>query len=259
MPHIANNKSPKRPGPYNRKMLLALLAGLFLALLSLSGALALRMPPERFQRVIPLLVALAAGALIGGALFHLLPETVHELGEGPLAYGLLAGAFVLFFALEQFLHWHHCHRAPLKHEPVGYMLLGAGAIHSLLDGLALGAAFAISPELGLLATALIAAHEIPQAVGDLGALVHSGWTPRRALLWNFISALPFLPGAGLAFALSAEINPAFLLPLAAGGFLYIGASDLLPQLRPGERARFSEFGAFLFGLGLLFLLALVPH
>lgn len=241
-------------------MILPLLASVCLALLSLLGGLALRLPPESFRRIISPLVALSAGALLGGALFHLVPEMVEELGNESLTFGLLALAFVAFFTLEQFLHWHHCHRSPLEHEPVGYMLLLAGALHALLDGLAIGAAWAISTELGLLATLLVATHEIPQSLGDWGALVHSGWKPRRALLWNFISALPFIPGTLLAYLLAGEINPALLLPLAAGGFLYIGASDLLPQIRSEEGGgRIWNFLLFLSGLGLLFLLSLLPH
>jgi zinc and cadmium transporter len=206
------------------------------------------------------LVALAAGTLLGGAFFHLLPEMVEELGSGRKVFLLLALSFLFFFVLEQFLHWHHCHQSPLEHKPVGYMLLLANAVHNLLDGLLLGAIFLIDINLGLIAFLVIAAHEVPQELGDFGALVHSGWEAKKALLWNFISSLPFLLGGLGSFLLADFINPAWLLPLAAGSFLYIGAADLLPELRSVKlKDQLTQFFFLLLGISLLFLLSFLPH
>lgn len=237
-------------------LLLVLLLCFLLALLSLVGGIALWISPEKFSRAVLPLVALSAGALLGGAFFHLLPEAEETLGNN--LWLVLALAFLLFFVLEQFLHWHHCHHSPKEHSPVGHMLLVANGIHSLLDGLAVAAAVLVDPALGLLAFALIAAHEIPQSLGDFGALVHSGWAPRRALIWNFVSSLPFVLGGALLFAL--PVDPAWILPIAAGGFLYIGASDLLPQLRAASpRQQAMEFLFLVLGFAILFALSLVPH
>ena len=129
-------------------MALLILVGIIFSLVSLLGAGFLLLSKEQFKKIIPLLVATAAGALLGGAFFHLIPETVSEIGNTKWAWAAIAASFLFFFALEQFLHWHHCHK--LEHQPVGYMLLGAGALHSLIDGLALGAVFIVSPKLSLL-------------------------------------------------------------------------------------------------------------
>jgi zinc and cadmium transporter len=237
-------------------MSLLLAVSLGLVLLSFLGAFALLMPERLFGAIIPPLVALAAGALLGGALFHLLPEMIEELGDAPEIWGYLALSFLIFFILEQFLHWHHCHRSPLQHEPVGYMLLLAGGVHAFLDGLILGAAFALSPSLGLLTALLIATHEVPQALGDFGALVHSGFSPKRALLLNALSATPLILGSLLTWQLSESLNPALLLPLAAGGFLYVAASDLIPSLHSGDlRKQLLNFSFLIFGMGILFVLS----
>lgn len=230
-----------------------LLAGILFSAVSLLGALVLLLPQKRFQQIVPLLVALAAGALLGGAFFHLLPESVAEAGSGQRTWLLLAGSFLFFFVLEQFLHWHHCHRAPLEHGPVGYNLLLSGGAHSLLEGIAIGSLLQTQEEIGLVALLLVLAHEVPQSLGDFGALVGSGWKPSRALFWNWVSALAFLPGALLGATLLGEAS--WMIPLVAGSFLYVGAADLLPQLRSHDRRE--QIGQFLFlllGLAALFFL-----
>ena len=226
-----------------------ILWGLLFSAVSLLGALVLLLPPKLFRRTVPLLVALAAGALLGGAFFHLLPESAETANP----WLLVAGGFLFFFVLEQFLHWHHCHRSPLQHEPVGYSLLVAGGAHSLLEGVAIGALLAGKEEIGLLALLVVLAHEVPQAFGDFGALVHSGWTPRRALFWNWLSALMFLPGALLGSLLLGDAT--WMIPLVAGSFLYVGAADLLPQLRStNKKEQLGQFAFLIIGMMILFLL-----
>jgi zinc and cadmium transporter len=224
--------------------------------ISLVGSVTLVLSEAALKRLLLPLVALAAGSLLGGALFHLLPEAVGEVGNGLEVYVAVAAGLVVFFLLEQFLHWHHCHQPVSRHRPVGYLILLADGVHNLVGGLAVGGAFVADLELGLVAWLVAAAHEVPQELGDFGILVHSGWSQRAALLFNLLSGLTFLIGALIAYALSGPLDVALLLPFAAGNFLYIAVSDLLPQLRSealGEEL--FQFGAFTAGLALLGALA----
>lgn len=233
-------------------------AGLVMAGIALVGSLTLMLSEAALQRLLLPLVALAAGALLGGALFHLLPESVDELGNGLAVYVVLAAGMVVFFFLEQFLHWHHCHQPVARHKPVGYLILLADGLHNLIGGLAVGTAFVVDVELGLVAWLVAAAHEVPQELGDFGILVHSGWSRRAALIFNVASGLTFLLGALTAYALSGTLDVAWLLPFAAGNFIYIGASDLLPQLRSEAlRQELVQFAAFCAGLLALGLIAAV--
>lgn len=199
---------------------------------------------------------LAAGTLIGGALFHLMPEGLAAVGLLNGAAWILAG-FGTFLALEQFLHWHHGHRAdPACRKPVTYLILLGDALHNLIGGLAIGSAFIADPRIGMTAWLAAAAHEVPQELGDFGVLVHGGWRRRDALIWNFASGMSFLVGALLAYAMSFHIDVTPFLLFGAGNFIYIGASDLVPEIKshPSLKRALMHFGSFSFGA--LFLLAL---
>jgi zinc and cadmium transporter len=232
--------------------------GLAMSAIALVGSVTLVLPERAFKRLVLPLVALAAGSLLGGTFFHLLPESVDELGNGLDLYAGVAGGFLTFFVLEQFLHWHHCHQPAPKHKPVGYLILLADGLHNLLGGLAVGGAFVIDTELGIVTWAVAAAHEVPQELGDFGILVNSGWSRRSALAFNVVSALTFPLGGVIAYGVSGSVDVAWILPFAAGNFLYIGATDLIPQLRARElEDQLVQFAAFLIGLAILLTIALV--
>jgi zinc and cadmium transporter len=161
----------------------------------------------------------------------------------------------VFFALEQYLHWHHCHRAVGEHRPLGYLILVADALHNVLGGLAVAAAFLESTHLGVVTWLAAAAHEVPQELGDFGILVHSGWSRWSALAFNLLSASTFLVGGLVAYALSGTIDVSVLVPFAAGNFVYIAAADLLPELRTGAGTRVPISTSAAFALGLAALLA----
>ena len=229
-------------------------AGLGMSALALVGTVTVLLPPPTLERVLLPIVGLAAGSLLGGAFFHMLPESVDALGNGLGIYLALVAGFLVFFVLEQFLHWHHCHRARhTEHRPLGYLILLADGLHNLIGGLAVGGAFVVDIRVGVVTWLVAAAHEVPQELGDFGVLVHSGWQRRSALMWNFASALTFLVGALIAYALADHIEVAYLLPFAAGNFIYIAAADLLPEITSETRTRdkLETSASFMLGLSIL--------
>jgi zinc and cadmium transporter len=233
------------------------IGGVAMSVLALSGSLTLLLPERSFERVVPPLVALAAGTLIGGALLHMLPEAVAAMGNELEVYLWLVGGFLSFFVLEQFLHWHHCHRATHEHGPLGWLILVADGVHNFVGGLAVAGAFLVDIRVGLVTWIAAAAHEIPQELGDFGILIHAGWSRTRALLFNFASALTFLVGGWVAYVLAGRFEVTWLLPFAAGNFLYIAAADLIPELTgyPEAARKALLSGMFVLGLGLLVVVA----
>jgi zinc and cadmium transporter len=233
-------------------------ATLLMSLIAWIGLLALMLRESSLERSLPVLVAFAAGSLIGGAFLHLIPEAVAHRGAELSLFVWLLGGFVAFFLLEQFLHWSHHHAGvpPPRAQPVTYLILAADGLHNFLGGLAIGGSFLISPEVGMLTWVAAAAHEIPQELGDFAILVHGGWRKASALTANFVSALTIVPGGVLAWFLGREIDVVFLLPFAAGNFIYIAASDLIPEIKHSRTGRegLLHFVAFVLGAG--FLLAL---
>lgn len=233
-----------------------ILAGtLLMACLAWAGLAVLALRSDSLQRLLPVLVAFAAGSLLGGALLHLLPETLARTGPVLEPFLWLVGGFLVFFLLEQFLHWRHDHgMGGFRYEPVTYLILVADGLHNFLGGLAIGGSFLISPRVGLVTWLAAAAHELPQELGDFAILVRGGWEARRALIFNFASALAIVPGGILAYAAGRWLDTTFLLPLAAGNFLYIAASDLIPEIKhpDGLGRRMLHLAAFVAGiLGIL--------
>ncbi|MGE0228271.1 MAG: ZIP family metal transporter [Dehalococcoidia bacterium] len=230
--------------------------GLAMSAIALSGAVTLVLPPRWLDRLLNPLVAVAAGSLFGGALFHLLPEAVEHIGNELPVYGSLAAGFVVFFLLEQFLHWHHSHRLVAAHEPLGYLILLADGLHNLLGGIAVAGTFLIDARLGIVTWFVAAAHEVPQELGDFGILVSRGWRKRQALTYNLLSGLTFLVGALVAYVASGGLDTDLLVPFAAGNFIYIASSDLLPELREPLGLREKLVLTGLFALSLLGLYGL---
>jgi zinc and cadmium transporter len=232
-------------------------SGIVMSMIALVGSLTLVLKEQTMQRILLPLVALAAGALIGGAIFHMLPEAIAALGSDLRLWVVFAAGFLSFYLLEQYLHWHHCHDVPCEHKPVGYLILAADALHNLIGGVAVGASFTLGIPVGIATWMAAAAHEVPQELGDFGILAHSGWAPRRALALNFLSALTFPAGAIAAFLLADIFDVALLVPFAAGNFIYIAASDLLPRLiEPTSlRRKLENTIALTAGMGLLLLTA----
>jgi len=239
-----------------------LVSVLAISLVSFIGILTLVVDRQRMQPAVFTLVGLAVGAMLGDAFLHLLPEAF-ERTRAPLATSLycLAG-IVMFFVLEKFLLWRHDHAAEHTHpiHPVGYINLVADGIHNFVDGVLIGASYLVSIPIGVGTTIAVCLHEIPQEIGDFGVLLHAGFTSVRALWLNFLMATLSIAGAVLSLLLGASLKQFALvvLPLTAGGFIYIAGSDLVPELhkerQPKQAAvQLMAIGA---GIGLMLLLKL---
>ncbi|KKU45635.1 MAG: Zinc/iron permease [Microgenomates group bacterium GW2011_GWA2_46_7] len=224
---------------------------------SLVGIATIAFNQQFLSKILLSLVSLSAGTMLAAALLHLLPESIETLGV-TLPLRLTLFSFIGFFLLERFLHWRHCHdKDHLVKHTMGTMNLVADAIHNFLDGILIAASFATGAGLGLVATLAIALHEIPQEIGDFGVLLHSGFTRRRALLANLLVSLTAIMGGVLGYFASHLLTSFahYLVPIAAGGFLYISAADLIPELRhvSSTKKTFAMIATFLFGVGIMML------
>ena len=240
-----------------------ILSGLLMSAIALIGSVTLVLSKRTLKRILLPLVAFAAGSLLGGAFFHMLPAGLAAGMSDVTVYALVLAGFAMFFGLEQFLHWHHCHRAETEcKKPLTYLILIGDGLHNFLGGLAVAGTFVIDIRLGIVTWLAAAAHEVPQELGDFGVLVHGGWPRRQALFYNVLSELTFLVGGVIAYFASFRLDVSFLVPFAAGNFIYIGAADLIPEVKAHAnlRANIVHFAAFFAGAALMLLvkIALEP-
>jgi len=238
-------------------LLLIILVGIVLAIISLIGVVTLVLSEKRFRQILLTLVAFSAGALISSAFFNLIPESINELGNNTNVYLALVLGIIAFFFLEQFIHFHHCKSKGPKHiEAFSYLAIISDNLHNFIDGVAVAAAFILSTNLGFITAIAVIAHEIPHELGNFSILVHGGLRKKSALLLNFISSLSFLVGGIITYAVSGRLDTKWLLPFAAGNFIYIAASDLVPEIHKDchiARRNIIHFIAFVIGIVLIYL------
>jgi len=236
-------------------LLAIILATFSISLCVWAAVLFLYFKKETLDKITIFLVSLSAGALTGGAFLHLLPEAANEISADNL-YLIALGAFVFFFFMEKLLLWRHCHKDNCKIHSFGYMNLFGDAVHNFIDGLIIAAAFLVNPALGVAATLAIALHEIPQEIGDFGVLLHAGFNRVKSLVINYLIALMVVAGGVAGYFLSFAVEGVipYLLPFAAGGFIYIAASDLMPEIRKETNLKKSiaSFLVFLLGIAIMF-------
>lgn len=237
----------------------AIISVILVSVISFVGLAAFSLSDRGLKLLIFLSIGFAAGALFGDAFIHLIPESFERMPTQTPTFVLL-GIFG-FFVLEKLLRWHH-HISPEPGnpiKPVGYLNLFADGLHNFIDGILIGSSYLINTKIGFATTVAVVLHEIPQEIGDFGVLLHAGFSKVKALLFNFLSAAFAVLGAVVALLLGSSIESFALvmLPIAAGGFIYIAGSDLVPELQQEATLSKSsaQFAALAAGAAIMMLLA----
>lgn len=247
---------------------------IIVSLFSLTGIYALALSEKALHKILFVVIGFSAGAILGAVYFDLLPEAVELMEDA--AYLYIALGFISFFFLERFIYWYHGHghgeeieeQAPIqgrvKTREFAYLNLLGDAIHNFIDGMVIAASSLVSPAIGIASTIAVIFHELPQEMGDYGILIYGGFKRRRALILNFLVALTVVLGGltGILIIESIEAISGVLISLAAGGFIYLGASELIPELNRDKTLKRSiiQFIAFLLGMILIWCLgALFPE
>jgi zinc and cadmium transporter len=227
-------------------LILILASTLLVSAISIIGILFLILGKKFLDKILLMLVSFASGSLLGGAFLHLIPEALSSYDESVFIV-ILVGILV-FFVLEKSL-WQHCHKKECPVHPFAYLNLFGDGLHNFIDGVIIAASFLVSIPLGTAATMAVISHEVPQEIGDFGILVYGGLSRNKALFYNFLTAITAVVGATLTYVFSAFIpNMAYLLAFAAGSFIYIATTDLIPELRK-ERNPTVSFAQFILLLG----------
>jgi len=240
----------------------ALSASVIVSLISFVGIVSLLLNESLLNKILFLLISFSAGALIGGAFLHLIPEAVEKSGHGEVYLFVIVG-FILFFILEKYLHWRHCHKGKCEIHTFTYLNLIGDGVHNFIDGLIIGSSFVVNINFGIATSFAIIMHEIPQEIGDFGVLVYGGLSKNKALFYNFLSAITAILGTAIGFAL-ANISGSFLkllMPMAAGGFIYIASCDLIPELHKQQDIKKATLSmvVFIFGVVFMYLAAAIHH
>lgn len=239
----------------------ALISVFAVSAISLVGLAAISIREEKLKKILIYLVSFSTGALLGDAFIHLLPEAVEEGGFTTRVSLYVLTGILISFIIEKFIHWHHCHHTHSpecleRHHAVASfakMNLIGDTVHNLIDGLIIGGSYLVSFPIGLTTTLAVILHEIPQEIGDFGILMHGGYSRKKALFLNFITALAAVLGAVIAIAVSRAVPhlTEFLIPFAAGGFVYIAGSDLMPELHKETNSKKSLVQLVALVLGVL--------
>jgi zinc and cadmium transporter len=239
----------------------AFVSVIIVSLISLIGVFTLSLREEIVKKYISLFISLAVGALLGDAFIHLIPEIFRDSPNPVWASLSIIIGILLFFIVEKFLHWHHHgDDTEINHiHPVGKLLLFTDGFHNLIDGVIIGVSFLISIPVGIATALAVVLHEIPQEIGDFAVLIHSGYDKKRALFLNFISALTAIVGViiALVFGSIAETFTLWVLPIAAGGFIYIAVADLIPELQKTKDLKYSILQILTVLVGILAMVVLI--
>jgi len=238
----------------------SIISVVIVSLISLIGVFSLGIKVEKLKKVLILLLAFSAGALLGDAFIHLIPEIVEEVGFGVSVGIYILSGVLLFFILEKVIHWQHCHM-PITKEHVHLFakmnLIGDG-LHNFIDGSIIAASYMINIPTGVATTIAVIVHEIPQEIGDFGVLLHGGYSKGKALLLNLGTALIAVLGVVVALLLGSIGGVEIVLTgIAAGGFIYIAGSDLIPELHKEVAINKSLIQLLAFILGILVMVALI--
>jgi len=225
-------------------------------LIALAGAISFLISKKDLKKILLFLVAFSVGSLLGGALFHFIPESLSQLSFIKTLLLTISG-FLLFLLIEKLVHWHHCSKEhPQEHKTFTSMILFGDGIHNFIDGLIIASSFIISIPFGIITSLLIMAHELPQEISDFGVLVYGGLEKKKALTYNFLAQLTAVLGGIIGyFFLGVNEYSIFLLPIAAGGFIYIAVNDLIPEVFKEKNTRILISNLIAIILGLLVLIS----
>jgi len=275
--------------------LLGFLMILIISFLSLMGVFMISLREKTLDKILFILVAFATGTILATALFDLIPESLHhfeELNAGgaglveSLLFAIIIFGFIIFFIIERFIYWFHGHAHEKEGQLVCYdnltegidkvvgkgekiknfallNLIGDG-LHNFLDGIIIMVAFISGFGNGVIVTLAVLFHELPQEIGDFGILLYGGFSKKKALLFNFGSALVALIGGLFAYFLSEQIElfNFFFLAFSGGGFLYLASTELMPELIKEKNLKKSIIQALVFLCGIILIMTLVvilPH
>ncbi len=234
---------------------------ILVSLVSFVGILTLSISEKNLKKILLYLVSFAAGALFGDAFIHLLPEISEESGFGIVTSLSILSGILAFFILEKIIDWHHYHMPHTKQDVHPFVItnLIGDAFHNFIDGLIIGGSYLVSIPVGIATTLAVTLHEIPQEMGDFGVLLHGGFSKQKALFFNFITALTAIIGATVALTLSTYIEhiASFIVPFAAGGFIYIAGTDLIPELHKEANIKRSIMQLLAFAAGILIMALLL--
>lgn len=246
----------------------SLISVVIVSLISLIGLASISIKEERLRKILIYLVSFSTGALLADSLIHLLPEAVEKSGFTFSVSVYVLSGIILSFIVEKIIHWHHCHHThspeclvehQLKIQSFAKMNLVGDSVHNFIDGLIIGASYLVSVPVGLATTLAVILHEIPQEIGDFGILLQGGYTRKKALLLNFATGLIAIFGALMVLFIgqyTAHLTR-FLIPFAAGGFIYIAGSDLMPELHKETDSKKSFFQLLTFILGILVIASML--
>lgn len=238
------------------------LSVIIVSAISLGGVFILSLKESFTRKYIFVFVSLAAGALLGDAFIHLIPEAL-DISINPTLTGLLIIFGILgFLILEKFFHWHHHGEdtnEPHKTHPVGKLVLFSDGVHNITDGMIIGSSFLVSVPVGIATTISVILHEIPQEIGDFAVLLHAGYSTKRALFLNLVSGLTALIGVIIAFVIGSmgDYFNLWIISIVAGGFIYIATADLIPEIHKTKEIKYSIIQVISFIVGVLLMLALL--
>jgi zinc and cadmium transporter len=236
-------------------VLIWILGSTFLvSLVSLIGVVTLSIKERLLNRLLFCFIGFSAGALIGSAFLHILPEALEKAPSVTIFSNLILG-IVIFFMLERYFYWRHCHEGVCDVHAFSYLNLVGDGFHNFLDGVLIAVSYLASIKLGIITTVAIILHEIPQELGDFGVLVYGGFSKKKAILCNFLSALTAIFGSLLGYFITdfARGFSIFILPVTAGGFIYIATSDLIPEIHKEKSLKRSTIAFIAFLLGIIFM------
>lgn len=233
---------------------------IIVSLISLIGVFTLSFDQKKLYKFLIYFVSLSAGTLMGDAFIHLIPEAFKSTSSATFVSISILSGVLAFFLLEKVLHWRHCHEEPCEDHPhpFSYVILFGDALHNFIDGTVVAASFLISFPIGVATTIAVIFHEIPHEIGNFGSLIYGGLSRNKAILYNFFSALFAILGALIILIINTNINITdFLIPFAAGGFVYVAGTDLIPELHKHNDTNHGIFQVLTFILGIGIMLGLL--